>query len=183
MCAPTPHRSARLRPRQPPPAAKATYDKTLVELSKRLEALYAKEAALPGLPHPEVDPGLARELGHDAAEMLEARARAVNLLVSAGVAAGEEAIRQAYRAEIKALGFDPLGFNLPGLHPGDPNALADLPPEARSRIANAGAVAVMAYGGSTVMAREIVRALAGSSAPELGQVRIERRRLGETPQP
>jgi len=187
-------------PDDPSPAAKAAYDKKLVELSKRFEALYGKEAALPGLPYPEVDPGLARELGHDAAEMLEARAQAVDLLVSAGLAvtplgvartavsvvgqaaakglgqatglaagaagaglAGEEAIRQAYRSEIEALGFDP----------NDPNALADLPLEARSRIANAGAAALLANGGSTVMAREIVRALTGPAVSELERALME----------
>lgn len=63
---------------------RVAFDRTVKELAARQTALAEREAALPGVPHPDLDPGLAGELGQDAAQVLDGYDKAKSVALDVG---------------------------------------------------------------------------------------------------
>jgi len=62
------------------------YDRKIAEFEARYVALLVRDAGIPGVPHLDVDPGLAHDLGHTAGDLLEGRAAVQDIMITAGLA-------------------------------------------------------------------------------------------------
>lgn len=170
------------------PARQAGYDATVGALEKRYDALQATAEDRPGLPHPDLDPGLARELGHDAEAMTDGRERFDDLMVDAlllavPLGAGAGAARLGASAVLKRA----MGSGVPaaaetvelaktyddatrdatrrtmtamGLDPRDPKSYSGLSAEQRKRIGLRAGIALLGAGASTTAARRLTKELA-----------------------
>ncbi|MBP5855855.1 hypothetical protein KAJ83_02465 [Marivibrio halodurans] len=72
-------------PGNPAPGRQRAFDDKIDALAARIPDLTAREDDLPGVPHPDLDPGLARELGQDAARVLDGRERAADTALDIGM--------------------------------------------------------------------------------------------------